>query len=503
MTETVNTPSRARPADATVMSPRAIALLVAGLGTAVYCALAFGMSSPSGSDRFGAFAYNYYFLALIEGRFDVPLRVITLEGAFDPAGRAFIYYGIAPLITRAIAWPFVDLTAVSLAPLTIWLAAAGGTAVYHLVFVQTLARYGPPDPAFQRSAGLLLGLMIWFASPGLLLVANTAIYHEPTAMAYLFMACFLGLLAQVVLFNKDIGSVLLPLAVFAGLSVYGRPHLAIGLYAVVCLLSVVLLRQNGWRALGRTACAMAILLLFGGGLLVFNELRFGNLLQLGSGGGVQHAVPYWGTESVNSERFLAFREHGRFNAYRIVPNLMLYLFDLGVGHLGDTIERVYRYMTSGLGYIRIEHPRVGMVFYWLPWFMLALAGARSGSAGLRHAWVPLLATAIGGLMMASYGTVTLRYRFDIWPVLMALAMLSLPRILVHLNTDRKCAAAFSRTLPRALLISLIIMPAVIFGYSLRFAEFGLYSQWSYETCAEMVTAKDGLGPDAVGRLCGL
>jgi hypothetical protein len=400
-----------------LVNERGIACLVAGLGTAVYFALAFGMSSVVGADRFGTFAYNYYFLALIDGRFDVPLRVITLEGAFDTSGRAFIYYGMAPLITRAIAWPFVDLTAVSLAPLTIFLAAAGGTAIYHLVLVQTLARYGPEDAALRRSVGLLLGVMIWFASPGLLLVANTAIYHEPTAMAYLFMACFLGLLAQVVLFEKPIGSVLLPLAVFAGLSVYGRPHLAVGLYAGVCLLSLVLLWQKGWRGLPRAAGAMAILFFFGAALLAFNELRFGNMLQMQRpwGGACGHFLGNRKPRLPANERVRRARTIQRLSHCAQSDALSL-------RHARRSLERRPR---TGLPIHDVKsrlhqdrHPRVGMVFYWLPWFMLALAGVRGGSAGLRHAWAPVLATGIGALMMASYGTVTLRYRFDLWPFLM-------------------------------------------------------------------------------------
>lgn len=501
MTETIDTPTRVRPADATVMSPRAIALLVAGLGTAVYCALAFGMSSVTG-ERFGTLIYNHYFLALIEGRFDVPLRIITLEGHYDTAGHAHVYHGLAPLITRAIAWPFVDLTAVSLAPLTVFLAAAGGTAVYHLVFVQIIERFAAPDPALQRSAGLLLAIMIWFASPGMLLVANDALYSEPIAMAYFFVACFLALLAQPVLFHKRIAPVLLPMAAFAGLCVYARPHLAVGLYAATCLLALLALWQDGRRALPHAAGAVAVLGLFGAALLAFNHLRFGNVMQMGSGAGVTYGFRFWGLWDPGEPRFSGFAAHGRFSAERIVPNLMVYLVDLPGYPFGDAIQRIHGYLLADHGNVIIRPPRLGMVYSWLPWFLLALLGLRGAAAGLRHAWAPLLATAVGALMMTSYGTVTFRYRFDLWPFLAALAMLALPRVLLGLEArSARSTAMIAGTL--ALVPGVIMTALAAIAYAFNHVEYSVYSQWSYETCASMVAAKDGLGPDAVERLCGL
>lgn len=501
MTDTVSTPPQGRSADAAAMSPRAIALLVAGLGTAVYCALAFGVSSVTG-ERFGTLIYNYYFLALIEGRFDVPLRIATLEGQYDAAGHAYVYHGLAPLITRALAWPFVDLTAVSLAPLTVFLAAAGGTAVYHLLFVQIIERFAASDAALQRSAGVMLAIMIWFASPGMLLVANDALYSEPIAMAYFFVACFLALLAQPVLFHKPIGPVLAPMAVFAGLCVYARPHLAIGLYGATGLMGLLALWQDGRRALPYAAGAVAILGLFGAALLGFNYLRFGNMMQMQSGGGVSYGFRYWGLWDFNEPRFSGFLNHGRFSAERIVPNLMVYLVDLPGFPFGDAIQRVHSYLLADHGNVLIRQPRLGMVYYWLPWFLLAMLGLRGAAAGLRHVWAPLLATAVGALLMTSYGTVTFRYRFDLWPFLAVLAMLALPRVLLALKDGNgRLTAMTNRTV--ALVPGVIISVLAAGVYAFNHVEYDLYSRWSYETCAKMVTARDSLGPDAVERLCGL
>ena len=487
------------------MNHRSIACLVAGLGATLYLVVAFGMSSVVGTERFGTFIYNYYFLALLEGRFDVPIRIATLEGHYDAAGRAFIYHGLAPLITRALAWPFVDLTEVSLAPLTIGLAAVGGTAVYHFVFVQIIEKFASGNTALQISAGLLLGIMIWFVSPGLLLVANDGLYGEPIAIAYLFVACFLGLLAQPVLFDKPIGSVLLPMALFAGLCVHARPHLAIGLYVAVCLLGLVVLWQKGWCALPSVAGAITVLALLGACLLAFNYLRFGDILQTqgAPGTGVEYGHVYWGVWSRGPPTERTLVQLGSFHLYRVVPHLMLYLFDLPFGPMSDALERAFRYMTSSFGSGRIRGPRVGMVYLWLPWFVLAIAGLGGVTARLRHAWAPLLATAVGSLLMASYVTSTFRYRFDLWPFLVVLGLLALPRVLLKLKARQHAFPIVLFGLALALVPSLFMMSLTGYVYAFNHVPVSIYSRWSYETCAEMVTSKPSLGPDAVERLCGL
>jgi hypothetical protein len=305
-----------------------------------------------------------------------------------------------------------------------------------------------------------------------------------------------------VLFEKPIASVLLPLSVFAGLSVYARPHLAVGLYAAVCLLGLVLLWQKGWRGLPRAAGAVAILGAFGVALLAFNELRFGSMVQM-SGGEGGYGFHFWGAWDPSEPRFSGFANHGRFSADRIVPNLMVYLLDLPGGPIGEAMQRAHLYLLSDHGNIILRPPRLGMVYYWLPWFLLALLGLRGATAGLRHVWAPLLATAVGAAMMASYGTVALRYRFDLWPFLVVLAMLALPRVLLDLKTKHNAPAIATTGLGLALMPSLFTMVVVAYVYAFNHVEFSIYSRWTFETCARMVTGNPSLGPDAVDRLCGL
>ena len=153
------------------MTDRTLNWSILGGGVALYLALALGILKEPGVTSFGDLAYNYYFLSLLEGRFDVPVRIITIEGHYDAAGQAYVYHGMAPLLVRALLFPFVDLRTASLAPISVWLFAAGGTAAYHLTFVKIVERYSTPWE--RRKSLVLIGLMTWLASPGVLLAANT------------------------------------------------------------------------------------------------------------------------------------------------------------------------------------------------------------------------------------------------------------------------------------------------------------------------------------------
>ena len=59
-------------------------------------------------------AYNHYFLSLMDGRLDVPAYAIGKEGNFVD-GKAYMYYGLVPTLTRFFVHPFVDLAQVPMA----------------------------------------------------------------------------------------------------------------------------------------------------------------------------------------------------------------------------------------------------------------------------------------------------------------------------------------------------------------------------------------------------
>jgi hypothetical protein len=484
----------------TKMTDKAITWTILGLGALLYMALSFDWLGASNTDsQTGTFVYNYYFLSLLEGRFDVPLRTILFEGHYDAEGHAYVYYGMAPLLLRALLYPFVDLKTVSLAPLSVWLFSAAGTAVYHLTFAKIIERFGTKEAQSRRLMTAFIGLAIWITSPGILLADNEAIFHEPIAFAYFTTACFLALFARVVLFGARPAEILIPLAILAGLTVHARPHVAIGLYAGVCLLILVHLRRQGMTAVGRVATALSILFVFGAAFLLLNELRFGSPFRFTgsakSTAAVQYGFLYWGIESETSPRFLAYAAHGAFHPGRILPNLMLYAVDVPSSFLSSWIETQYRAMTRSLGFIAVNQPRIGFVFLWAPWILLIREGLSCRRIETDSGWIMLVATGIIALLMTSYGTVDLRYRFELWPFLAASIIVLLPRLLgPHFYARKLFLFLFVATL----FLSGAITVKVLEDYH---GYFGNPSIWSYEDCAELVKRK--FDESAIPRLCSL
>lgn len=485
------------------MTDRTVILVILLFGTLVYLALAFGLIFPSDASEMGTFVYNYYFLSLIEGRFDIPLRVIGFEGQYDAAGHAFVPYGMAPLLVRALFYPFVDLKTVSVAAISVWMFSCGGSAVYHLTFAKIIQRFGPADVVPRRALLVLVGLAAWFTSPGILLAANNSIYHEPIAAAYFFTACFLALFERVAHFGARPAEIMVPLAVAAGLTAHSRVHVAIGLYVGVCLLILAHFRREGPTEIGRTAGALIILFMFGASLLLVNELRFENAFQfVGSverGPAVQHGAIFWGEADQNTPWVRAHIDHGSFNPRRILPNLMIYAIDLPGTFLSDWIEKFYRLLTQNLGYNKIDQPRIGFAFLWAPWILIIREGLSCRKVPTEVGWVMLVATGIAALFIASFTTVSLRYRVDLWPFLAASSLLLLPGVSGLRENSKLLLFVLAATFVLAAVAVSVVLPS----YSQIFSEkFYYYSPWSYETCAERVALK-GFGVDQIPRLCAL
>ena len=72
----------------------------AALGVFIYGLLAFGIWPHHDFPLFGANIYDRYYLAMLEGRFDLPATVLRYEGHYAPDGTGYLYHGVAPLLTR-------------------------------------------------------------------------------------------------------------------------------------------------------------------------------------------------------------------------------------------------------------------------------------------------------------------------------------------------------------------------------------------------------------------
>ncbi|SDH50816.1 hypothetical protein [Roseospirillum parvum] len=473
-------------------------------GAALYLALLLDAFGTLPGNGYGAFLYNRYFLALLDGHFDVPVRVAAFEGHYDAAGRAYIYHGLAPLLTRALAFPFVDLTRVSLVVPTIWLFTVLGTALYHRLLVRLVRTHGPQGRAGRATLTTLAGLLVWLAGPGLLLAASDSFYHEPIAIAFCLTAGVIVLACRALLFRAPIPAIIVPLALCAGAAVHARPQVAIGLYVVAVGLMALHHARHGWRpGAGRSVAALLVLFAFGAALLAVNWARFGDPLLLhGSwdpAAPLQYAPVYWHLEPADAPRVRTFLTHGQFELWRIGPNLVTYLADFPA--YAARLEAMYAALAEWTGHVRLEPRRMGLLFLgaaWLPVLGLALArGSRPGPGG----WVLLLGCAVPALFILAYPTVTVRYRVELWPPFIAFIALAAPGLLNWLGTARRGQRlGLGLAVGLGLAASGLFGSATVYGYGGYFQAGGVFSQWDRPFCLELARAK-GFAAAEADRLC--
>ena len=472
--------------------------LFAGIvaGFAFFAAVHALALARSGAPYIGEFIYNYYFLSILEGSLTVPVQIIGLEGHYTEAGEAFVYHGLAPLVTRALAYPFVDLTLVDLRPLTIWVFSAAGTAFYYALLVSMLRTFSGRDTVV--AGGALLWAMVWVTGAGLLLVMNGSFFHEPIAIAYAAQGALLYCLWRLWQTSWSSFWAFLAMAVLAALCVHARPHVAVGLYAVAGLVGLYLLWLHRARALPVCVAAMAVLLASGLFYMNLNALRFGSALQVDGSvvesGRIVYGFVYWGFESEDSPRFVAAVENGRFNPMRIVPNFIMYHLSMGEPFSVDLFKR----LTAPLGDIRLEFPMVGMLFLWPVWVVLAAIGLVRRGLPRGVFWLMLLAVLPAAVLIYSYPTITMRYRVELWPLHFVLGSAALVAL--------GASGAVSAPNLRRRLGTGVAVGALIGVYA-----FFLFSDWvnwewgtllrSWEDCSAAVAEQRSLGPDHIDRLC--
>lgn len=355
-------------------------LFLAGLSMLVYALLSFGFLLSHEYGLYGIDIYDQYYLALLQGRLDMKAITLGYEGHYLKDGTGFLYHGVAPLITRFLFGWAVDFKTTSLAPFSIWLWACIGSAFYHLTFHQVISKFWPQYSS-ERIWPIILGLMVWFTTPGILIAINGAFYHEVIAIAYAATAIFIYLFSRVYFFDAPLKKVIVPMALMAALAVHARPNLAVGLYMCVVLLCMLSVWHHKQKAFLSVALAMGILGASGFGYIGINALKFGSSsVSHGSfeGGEIQYGTRFWVGESPqNSERAKAFVEHGKFNTKRILPNFVIYSLDppfyMISKSISENIEAVFQsYIKPSLGFIRIEGPRTGFVYLWLLWLMIVI-----------------------------------------------------------------------------------------------------------------------------------
>ncbi len=431
-----------------------------------------------------AFGYNFYdqvWLALLDGRLDLPARVLRLEGHYAPDGTGYFYHGLAPLVIRALLDPVMTIGQGSLAPISIWLWAVAGTAFYHAAFLQVV-----PDARLRTRAAL--STLLWFGGPGVILAGNHAFYHEPIGLAYALGGAFVLIWVQALRAGRISGTALVSLALLAALCVHARPHLAVALYAGVTLAGFHALWIGRTHLAGPVLLAVALLGAGGFGYLALNQARFGDMTATHGSfdkSAIRYGTTFWGLEDEDALRPRAFIEHGRFNAGRVVPNALTYGL-LPPKSLLPEVHASARALHAGYaiprtGLTRIEAPTTGIVFLWAGWVAAAVAGV----AGLRRATLGELVlvgvTGIGAALILAYATITLRYLLDLWPLVAALALIGLPRL-----TARLAALPFPRSSALLLVagfsILLNVQTAAGYRYAFREDPNTGFRAWDAKTC---------------------
>lgn len=474
------------------------ALAIAIMGSILYACLAFGVIFDPPYPHFGSDLYNAYYYRLIDGRFDLPLRMLRIEGHYTADGVGIMYHGIAPLLTRVLLDPFVALNSFPTASFSIWLWAVTGTGFYHLSVFQVMRKYAGDRSDYPVVLWTVLaGVAAWLCAPGLFLSANAVLYHEPISIAYAAMAIAVFIMLRCALFGMPVRRALVPLALLAVVLIHSRPHLAVGLYAGIVLLIVLAIWRRSEGVKLSAVISLAILGLAALSYLQLNTLRFGSatavhggLEDTAAGEVVQFGPVYFGTDYATTGRGVAFREHGSFHPWRIVPNFVVYAFDhpsialqVDAAHLAVTEQ------WSGWG--KIENPRFGMFFVWTFWFLAmcaSLFAARPRFAG-GIAALPLLATTgITAIMMLSYVTLAYRYRFELWPFMMALTLLGFPGLMNRFGTQLLASPRVRMLCIFAIILGISSSGSVLFThlFSYSTAPGGKYAEWSVAECEAMI-----------------
>ncbi len=483
---------------ATATARNAITLAVMVLGAAAYGAL-MAWEPPAEFPYFGTRIYDYYFLSVSEGRLDIPVRIASYEGHYDADGRAYVYHGMAPLLFRAFMAPFVDLISFPTHAVAIWSMAVIGTALYHVTFVRVLTPHLPDGPGASRAL-LLIGLMVWIAAPGPVLVSNSSLFHEPVAFAYMAIGGFVLVLSGMILRGKDPLACVIPITIMAAAVLHARPHLAIGLYAGAILVMLIALRRHGMRTVPRLAIGTFILFAGGLALLAMNEIRAGNALMLHGAlqpDVLEHGSSYW-PHGLSHPQPDAINKHGRFHPGRIAPNFLIY--SAIAGPYADWLEGVWRGLIAPFGNPWHEPPFIGFVPLWLPWIVLILAAPFAARSQSRRAWVLLIATGIGALMMLSYPTVTLRYRVDLWPFFASLAVVALARQAT--GRGQIFSPPRQATLGLMLCFTLVALQSTVSLNKSLLREYAPFSEWSFEQCQDLARKK-GFNDSRIEELCAL
>ncbi|MDO6691868.1 hypothetical protein Q4574_01170 [Aliiglaciecola sp. 3_MG-2023] len=404
------------------------------IGVIAYAAFATNFTFDFFQPQFLWKAYNYYTLAMLDGRLDIPAFAIGQEGNYIDS-KVYMYYGMLPTLPRFILSPFVDLETTPLSTLVVFLFSTFGQVFLHFSIWK---RYVAFNRFSITSLLAIFGLLIvlWFGSGTFIILQNSVIYHEPYAAALCLSNIFLGLLIKDNFFldtQKKYNFAFY--ALIAGLCVHTRMPTALALYCVTCFLMLICIlrtmRSQGIKqkyivnffsiVFRNYTTPLLIMFVFGTSVLILNYLKFGDAIEF-----MGHNYGYNFLEGF-TERRCPVLPVGEFaKVLRIIPNLYIYF---------TADMEIYKYLRLNLetGFGRIEDPVVPIYQLW-PLSCLCFLMVLAQGIGRRREGNPLLLigilvfSSIGAFFQLTYPTIAHRYITEFWPPL-ALATV----LIVYIN----------------------------------------------------------------------
>ncbi len=398
---------------------------------------------------------------LLHGEFTVDREAIDYE-AITQDGKTYTYFAVFPALLRLLAMPFVDIAQAELARLSCLTAVV----IFVVLQLRTLLIVHHSLPAGSRIRGLFTVMVAAtvLSGPQLYILGSAWVYHEPILWGAVLAAAFNLIVIRTALSGEDLRtSDLAALAALAGLAINTRAPIGVALY----LGTVLLIAWTAWsrhapermewrwpasgRVLVRAVSVLArdpriSLPVFVLGLAavaagIVNFGRWGNPFVFGAN------YTYWIQHHPNV--IVAVRDYGTFNFDRIGIAVLYYA--TGVPYILKSVPPFAEFLRSEVmeappftplltNPLTIILAGVGLYrLWWRPDLQLrSLAMLRSALIG--HACAVVL--------ILTFFTFTLRYRFDFAPFMTLAAFVGYRSLCLT-------AAGFSGTWRRRMLVSAV------------------------------------------------
>jgi hypothetical protein len=383
---------------------------------------------------------------LLHGEFTVDRDVIGYE-AFLRDGKAYSYFGIFCALLRLAALPFTDVATVDMGRLSCLVAVV----IFVALQLRTLLIVHHSLPARSR-ASELLAIMVAatvLSGPQLYILASAWIYHEPVLWAAAMAAGFNLVIVRAVFGESGLrGRDLMWLATLAGLALLTRPSIGVALYLGATLL--ILWSALQWRRPGdaerpvstnasgfpatvaemmrdrRLGLPTAILGLLGAVAAFVNFAKWGSPFTFAD-------FHYHVDLLRHPDGFRAFVDYGEFNLGRLWSGALYYA--TGITWILKHVSPFTKYLRAR--YQNIEAPPVLPLLTNPLTVILAAVGLyrlwwkpdlpARGTAILR---LTLIGHASAVLLIFSAMYLSLRYRFDLAPLMTLAAIIGYRSIAV-------------------------------------------------------------------------